>query len=47
MGPSTIVFPRKTVSSACFQFMPPSIKLAASMYVRMFTDIETHSAAKL
>src|ERR1700676_3713400 len=47
IGTSTITLPRKIVNTACFQFIPPWIKLAASMYVRMFTDIEIHSAAKL
>src|SRR5437868_13774084 len=36
-----------TVATACFQFIPPWIRLAASMYVRILTDIDTHSAAKL
>src|SRR4051812_1062088 len=45
IGASTIVLPMKTVNTACFQSIPPWIRLAANIYVRMLTDIETHSAA--
>ena len=31
MGTSTMVLPRKMVSSACHQFMPPSMSELASM----------------
>ncbi len=45
MGINTRTLPRKTVKSACFQFMPPAIMPLASMYVGMFTLMEIHRAA--
>ena len=39
--------PRKIVSTACHQFMPPPMSDDASMYVGMHADMETQSAAKL
>src|SRR5258706_733880 len=45
IGTSTIALPRKTVSTACPQFMPPSIRLDASMYVGMQADMLIQSAA--
>ncbi len=45
MGISTNTFPRKTVKSACFQFIPPAIMPLASMYVGMLTLMEIHNAA--
>jgi hypothetical protein len=45
IGISTITLPRKIVSTACHQFIPPSISAEASMYVGMHADIEIQSAA--
>src|SRR6478609_2082710 len=47
IGTSTIRLPRKIVSTACHQFMPPPMSDEASMYVGMQADIEIHKAAKL
>src|SRR5690349_18217544 len=47
IGTSTIRLPRKTVRTACHQFMPPPISDEASMYVGMHAAREIHSAAKL
>src|SRR5471032_1590300 len=45
MGMSTMTLPRKIVSTACHQFIPPEMSDEASMYVGMHADIEIHSAA--
>src|SRR5262249_34854947 len=45
IGISTTTLPRKTVTTACHQFMPPSMSDDASMYVGMHADMDTHSAA--
>src|SRR5438067_7738409 len=45
MGMSTMLFPRKIVSTACHQFMPSAISDEANMYVGMQADIEIHKAA--
>ena len=47
IGKSTIVLPRRIVTSACRQDMPAAMSPAASMYVGMQCAIEIHSAAKL
>src|SRR4051812_44288975 len=39
------MLPKKTVRTACHQFMPPSMSEEASMYVGMHADMLTHSAA--
>src|SRR3954467_3045145 len=45
IGTSTIMLPKKTVRTACHQFIPPSMSEEASMYVGMHADMLTHSAA--
>src|SRR4051812_40544472 len=45
IGTRTMALPRNTVSTACHQFMPPSMRLDASMYVGMQADMLTHRAA--
>src|SRR5439155_22653530 len=45
IGTSTIVFPRRSVKSACFQLIPEFISPDASMYVGMQCAIEIQSAA--
>ena len=45
IGTSTMTLPRKIVSTACHQFMPPSIRPEASMYVGMQADMLIHSTA--
>src|SRR4051812_29400059 len=47
IGTTTIALPKKIVSTACHQFIPPPISDDASMYVGMQADIETQSAAML
>src|SRR5215831_17779135 len=47
IGPSTMMFPRPMVSSACHQFIPTATNPPASMYVGMQWAIEIQSAAKL
>ena len=44
---TTIAFPKKIVSTACHQLIPPPISDDASMYVGMQADIEIQSAAML
>src|SRR3954447_20794142 len=46
IGTSTIRLPRKTVTTACHQFIPSAINDEASMYVGMHADIEIQSAAR-
>src|SRR5271170_5735299 len=45
IGMSTMTLPRKIVSTACHQFMPPAMSDEASMYVGIHADMEIHSAA--
>src|SRR4051812_44530714 len=45
IGTSTTRLPRKTVSTACHQFIPWSIRPDASMYVGMQADMLIQSAA--
>src|SRR5436309_5467306 len=45
IGTSTIVLPRKTVRTAWYQFIPPSISDDASMYVGIHADMLIQSAA--
>ena len=45
MGTRTIKLPRVMVKMACHQFIPPSMRAAANMYVGMLTDKPTQSAA--
>jgi hypothetical protein len=40
-----MILPRKMVSIACHQFMPPSISDEASMYVGTQADMAIHKAA--
>src|SRR4051794_9639580 len=45
IGTSTIALPRKTVRTAWYQFMPPSMSDDASMYVGMHADMLIQRAA--
>src|ERR1041385_1588906 len=45
IGISTIRLPRKIVTTACHQFIPPLTSDDASWYVGMQADMEIHSAA--
>src|SRR5499427_3546335 len=45
IGISTIVLPRRIVTSACDQFMPDASRPEASIYVGMQCAMLTHSAA--
>src|SRR5687768_9643606 len=45
MGTSTIVLPRKMVTTACHQLIPSAMSDDASMYVGTHADIEIHNAA--
>src|SRR5206468_8837045 len=45
IGASTIVLPRKIVSTACHQLIPSAMSEDASMYVGTQADIEIQSAA--
>src|SRR4051794_12662894 len=45
IGMSTITLPRKIVTTACHQFIPPLTSEEASWYVGMHADMEIHSAA--
>src|ERR1017187_4329812 len=47
IGIRTMRLPSRTVAIACFQFIPPAMRLDANMYVVTSIDIENHNAMKL
>ena len=47
IGIRTITFPRNTVMTAWYQFIPSDIRDEESIYVGMHADMEIHNAAML